>query len=167
MSRALRLATLGNLALVLVLACGCASMKGATSKGVPTPITAERKAEILASFEAQRDSAQLQSALNRWKEGNVAACQRALESLVERRPNFVDARVQYAELLLSQDNLPAAETQLSEALRLAPDRADVHHSLAVVFEAEGQANQAAEHFRRAAELAPDSPLYQFAVEGLE
>ena len=117
-------------------------------------------------FEKQRDTAQLQAALNRWKEGNVAACERALGSLVEQRPQFVDARVQFAELLLYQNNPAAAQDQLRAALELAPDRADIHHSLAVALEAGGNSDTAAEHFRKAAELEPESPVYQMAVEGL-
>lgn len=167
MSRAAALLMTALLAAAMLVP-GCASTKAPLKMGAPdAPLSAERKAEVLASFEAQRDSAQLQSALNRWKEGNAAACERALKVLVERRPAFVDARVQYAELMLSQNNISAAQAQLQEALRLAPDRADVHHSLAVVLEADGRTADAAEHFRRAADLEPDSPLYQFAVEGLQ
>ena len=118
-------------------------------------------------FENQRDTAQLQAAMNRWKEGNTAACERALASLVEQRPHFVEARVQYAELMLSQNNPAGAANQLREALQLAPDRADIHHSLAIALEAGGNADAAAKHFRKALELEPESPVFQMAVEELQ
>lgn len=116
-------------------------------------------------FESQRDSAQLQAALNRWKEGNVAACERALASLVHQRPQFVEARIHYAELLLSQNNAAAAEEQLREALKLAPGRADIYHALALAVEASGNSAAAAEFFQKAAQLEPENPLYQLAMEG--
>lgn len=164
MSPVARALITGIFLLVGAFTCGCAATHGGASKAkLPEPLSAQNKAEALASFETQRDAAQLQAALNRWKEGNSAACERALASLVAKRPEFVEARVQYAELLLSGNYLSAAEFQLREALRLAPDRADAHHSLAIVLEAAGSA-EATEHFRRAAELEPENPVYQFAVE---
>lgn len=164
MSPVARALIAGILLLVGALSCGCAMTQGGAGKSkVAAPLSDESKAAALASFETQRDAAQLQAALNRWKEGNPAACERALASLVAKRPQFVEARVQYAELLLSGNYLSAAEFQLREALRLAPDRADAHHSLAIVLEA-ANSPEATEHFRRAAELEPENPVYQFAVE---
>jgi predicted Zn-dependent protease len=157
-----------SLVIVVALCCGCvtAGPTPATKGKLPSPLGPERKAEMVAQFESQRDNAQLQAALNRWKEGNPSACERALASLVDKRPEFVEARVQYAELLVSKDNPAAAEHQLREALRLAPDRADVHYSLAIALNSGGNPAAATEHFRKAAELEPESPVYQMAVEGL-
>ncbi len=118
-------------------------------------------------FENQRDSAQLQAALNRWKEGNIDACQMALAKLVQQRPNFVEAHIQYAELMLFQKNPSAAQDQLNQALKLAPGRADIYHALAVAQEAGGNAATAAENFRKAAELDPENPVYQMALEGVQ
>jgi tetratricopeptide (TPR) repeat protein len=156
-----------SLLLAFALGSGCVSTSPAVTKGKPSPsMSPEHKAESIALFESQRDTAQLQAALNRWKEGNTAACERALASLVEQRPRFVEARVQYAELFLSQNNPAAAEHQLREAIGLAPGRADIHHSLAMALEAGGNSAAAAEHFRKAVELDPESPVYRMAVEGL-
>lgn len=153
--------------LAAVWCCGCVTTKPpAMVKGNTPPLSPERKTEAVTQFETQRDQAQLQAALNRWKEGNVTACERALSILVERRPEFVDARVQYAELLIAKENPAAAEHQLRTALRLAPDRADIHHSLAMALNAGGNFAEAAGHFRKAAELEPDSPVYQMALDGL-
>lgn len=153
--------------LAAALCCGCVAsgMKPMLGK-TPPPLSAERKAEAVAMFESQRDAAQLQSAMNRWKEGNLAACERALASLVQQRPQFVEAHVQYAEFLLSQNNPLAAEDQLNQAMKLAPDRADIYHSLAVAQEAGGNLAAAAGNFRKATELEPENPIFQMAMEGL-
>ena len=153
---------------VAAFCCGCALERPTVTKGkLPPPMTPDRRAEAITMFENQRDTAQLQAAMNRWKEGNTAACERALASLVEQRPQFVEARVQYAELMLSQNNPAGAANQLREALQLAPDRADIHHSLAIALEAGGNADAAAKHFRKALELEPESPVFQMAVEELQ
>ncbi|MCE9528233.1 MAG: tetratricopeptide repeat protein [Planctomycetales bacterium] len=150
------------------LCCGCALERPTVTKGkLPPPLSPDRKAEAVAMFESQRDQAQLQAAMNRWKEGNTAACERALASLVGQRPQFVDAHVQYAELMLSQNNPGGAANQLREALQLAPDRADIHHSLAIALEAGGDSDAANKYFRKALELEPESPVYQMAVEDLQ
>ena len=154
------------MALLVMVISGCASTKPAVTQGkLPPPLDEDRKKEVIAHFESQRDSAQLQAALNRWKEGNPAACERALASLVAQRPDYAEARVQYAELLVYQGNPAAAEHQLREALRLAPERADIYHSLGMALEAGGSSSAAAEQFRRAAELEPEVAMYQLAVEG--
>ena len=160
---AFRFCVAGQLLLAAAFSCGCAATQSKSK--LPAPLSDESKAQALASFESQRDTAQLQAALNRWQEGNPAACERALANLVQKRPDFVEARVQYAELLISRDYLSAAEFQLREALRLSPDRADAHHSLAIVLESASKPAEAAEHFRRAAELEPENPVYALAVDG--
>ena len=142
------------------------ALKKSITAPLNSSLSATRKAEMVTQFESQRDQAQLQAALNRWKEGHVAACERALSILVERRPEFVDARVQYAELLMAKENPAAAEHQLRTSLQLAPERADIHHSLAMALNAGGNSAEAAVHFRKAAELEPSSPVYQMAIEGL-
>lgn len=154
--------------LMVALCCGCVSMGGNATKGKKhPPLSPEHKAEAIAMFENQRDTAQLQAAMNRWKEGNIDACQKALAKLVQNRPNFVEAHIQYAELMLYQKNPSAAQDQLNQALKLAPGRADIYHSLAIAQEAGGNATAAAENFRKAAELDPENPVYQMAMEGLQ
>jgi len=163
-----RIWILGGLAaLVAALGSGCAATGPVVTKSKPpSPLSPDQKAQAIAHFEGQRDNAQLQAALNRWKEGNMDACERALSSLVENRPQFVDARVQYGEFLLAKENPAAAAHQLQDALKLAPDRADIHHSLGVALEAGGNHEVAADHFRKALALDPENQVYQVAAEGL-
>jgi Tfp pilus assembly protein PilF len=124
------------------------------------PRRKERKEEVLADFEARRDAARLQAALNRWTEGNEAACYQQLADLVKTRPQFVDARLQLAELLLYRGDLDEAKQQLQAALETAPNRADLHDCLGRVLEAGSQHEEALAQFRRAAELEPGNVLYR-------
>jgi Tfp pilus assembly protein PilF len=127
------------------------------------PRRKQRQEQAVASFEAQRDAAQLQAALNRWNEGNQAACEQILASLVERKPQYVDARLQLAELQLFRGQIEPAEQQLRAALAIAPQRADLHDCLARVLEASARDSEALAHFQKAAELAPDKELYRLAA----
>jgi Tfp pilus assembly protein PilF len=124
------------------------------------PRRKQRKEEVVAAFEAKRDAARLEAALNRWNEGNEAACHQQLASLVKGKPQFVDARLQFAELLLYRGELDEARQQLRAALELAPQRADLHDCLGRVLEAASQHDEALVHFHRAAELEPDNVLYR-------
>lgn len=146
--------------LALGLSPGCTTFSSLKRDlAAQPPRRKERKEEVVTVFEAQRDAAQLQAALNRWNEGNEAACQQQLASLVKSKPLFVDARLQLAELLLYEGHIDEAEQQLRPALKLAPERADLHDCLARVLEAGAQHDEALVHFCRAAELDPHNPLY--------
>lgn len=119
---------------------------------------------MIADFETRRDQAQLDAALNRWREGNAAACEQGLRQLVESRPEFVEARVQLGEWLLMQEDVAGARAQLMEALRLNPGHAAAHHSLGLVLEATGQTSEAQAAFQRARELEPENGLYQLSAQ---
>ena len=99
-----------------MLASGCTSL--GTLKGEMAeqpPRRQERKEDAIASFEAHRQAAQLQAALNRFREGNEAACYQQIVSLVEQYPQNVDARLQLAELHLLRGELASAEEQIRAA----------------------------------------------------
>src|SRR5262245_31838962 len=151
------------LALISVT-CGCTtlvSLKRELAEQPPRRI--QRKEDAVAAFEAQRDSAQLQAALNRWNEGNQAACYQQLASLVEKRPKFVEARLQLAEMHLFQGEFALAEQQVRAALVVAPERADLHDCLGRVLEAGSRNEEAAHQFQKAAELEPAIELYRLAA----
>lgn len=144
----------------VALSGGCATMTTLKREmAAQPPRRQERKARAMASYEAQRDKAQLEAALNRFSEGNDEACFQQLHSLVERRPDFVDARLQLAEFHLFRGEPQQAELQLRAAIVIAPERADLHHCLGRVLEASEQRQEALVHFERAAQLEPANPLY--------
>jgi Tfp pilus assembly protein PilF len=140
---------------------GCSGLRpGRTSVADASSPQRLRKDDAIAAFEARRDAAQIQAALDRWEEGNFAACGALLRGVVERNPQQVDARLQLAEWLLHEQELDEAQQQARAALILAPERADVHDCLGRVLEATGQVQAAYDHFRRAAELSSQDEPFQ-------
>jgi Tfp pilus assembly protein PilF len=146
------------------MSSGCATLSSMRRDlAEQPPKRKQRQEKVVAAFEAQRDAAQLEAALNRWNEGNHAACEQLLTSLVERKPQYVDARLQLAELHLFREETDPAEEQLRAALAIAPQRADLHDCLARVLEASERNSEAVVHFQKAAELDPNSELYRLAA----
>lgn len=141
------------------LASGCATLPALKRElAAQPPRRTERKEQAVAAFEAQRNAAQLEAALNRFAEGNEAACYQQLVLLVERNPQFADARLQLAELHLHRGQLAEAESQIRAALALASDRAEFHDCLARVLEQGARGDQAARHFQMAAAIEPAMDL---------
>lgn len=63
-------------------------------------------------------------------------------------------------LVYREQKLPReAEADLLEALRLAPDHAAAHSTLAVLYDQQGRGPEALEHHRRASDLEPRNPAY--------
>lgn len=125
---------------------------------------AERKQEAISQFERQRDAAQVQAAVSYWQRGDLEKSQSLLTSIVERSPRDRNARLRLAELLISQEELAAAETQLRECINVAPDSAEAHHSLGMLLaDMPGREQECQTHLRRAAELDPRNELYVAAA----
>jgi Tfp pilus assembly protein PilF len=144
-----------------LLGAGCASWREAAA---PTASDAasrdQRRAEVIQSFEEQRDRAQLAAAVDRWQQGDIAGCESRVRGILVRRPTDVDAHVLLAELAFSCHNPAEAEAEYRTALELAPQRAAVHHALALVLDATGRHQEAGVHFARAAEIEPANDLYR-------
>lgn len=138
-----------------MLASGCTSL--GTLKGEMAeqpPRRQERKEDAIASFEAHRQAAQLQAALNRFREGNEAACYQQIVSLVEQYPQNVDARLQLAELHLLRGELASAEEQIRAALALSPQRGELHDCLGRILEASSRPDESSAAFAQAQHLEP-------------
>jgi Tfp pilus assembly protein PilF len=152
------LATL--LTAAFVMTAGCTSLTTLKrDMAEQPPRRQERKEQVVATFEAQREAAQLQAALNRFSEGNHDACFQQLSNLVQTRPAFVDARLQLAELHLFRGEHQQAQQQLRAALIIAPQRAELHDCLGRALEADAQSEEALVHFQKAAEIEPANELY--------
>jgi Flp pilus assembly protein TadD len=74
--------------------------------------------------------------------------------VLARNPNHVNALNGSAIVLAQQQRLPEARTRLEQSLRLAPNNSSAHHNLANVYSMLGLREDAARHYRRAAELNP-------------
>lgn len=138
-----------------LLIAGCAGWR---EQLAPQPTVADqreaRNAASLQAFDQHRDSMQLQAALDRFQQGDHAGCESRLATLVERRPDFVPARLRLAEILWSRGDAAAAEQHYLAALALQPDLAEAHHGLGTLLEAEGRFDEAAAHLSRARDFQP-------------
>jgi len=140
---------------------GCARLRAAIPNTAPVTETREaRHAHAVQAFEEQRNRAELEAALDRWNQGDIAGCESRLRAILARRPSDVEAHIRLAELAWSMNNATEAEAEYLAALRLAPERADLEHALALVLEVTGRPAEASPHFARAAQLDPQSELYR-------
>jgi Tfp pilus assembly protein PilF len=145
---------------------GCASWRPTSKNDKPVAeVRQVRQAAALQAFEQQREAAQLQAALDRWQQGDIAGCETRLRSLVQRRPQSCDPHVHLAELAWSYENAEEAIGEYRAALAIAPNRADVHHALGLVLEAVGRPAEAQHHLAQAAKLDPKSDLDREAAGG--
>ena len=148
---------------------GCASLPTMFSPqkaAQETPQSyAERKRDAVAAFEKQRDKAQVQAAVSCWERGEVPKSLTMLETILQRNPADVTARLRLAEIYASQTDYAAAMEHLAECVRLAPDHAEAHHTLGMILsEVAGQQEQARIHLQRACELDPENELYRAAAQ---
>jgi Flp pilus assembly protein TadD len=159
--RPIRFSLVGS---AMILA-GCAGWKDRLQ---PQSVTADREAraaEAVRSFEEHRDAAQLEAALQRWKQGDVQQAEASLAAIVGRRPDHADARMRLAELLWSRGDA-SAETHLRAVLEMQPNRAEAHHALGLLLDATGRGSEARQHLARASELEPDNEVYRLTRDSL-
>jgi Tfp pilus assembly protein PilF len=150
---------------VLLLISGCAGWKQNTQKPTVTEQREDRAADAVRNFENRRDAAQLEAALDRWRQGNAPMAESMLLAIVRRRPDNYDARMRLAELLWSRSDA-AAEPHLRAILEAEPNRAEAHHALGLLLEGTGRADEARQHLAKAAELEPENEIYRTTCESL-
>jgi len=156
--------------LLLVFACavpltGCAGWRQSIPPQTITETREERAHDAIQSFEERRDAAQLQAALDRCKHGDLGPAESMLAAIVNRRPNYVEARVLFAELLWSRNDA-SAEQHLRAVIEIEPDRADAHHALGLVLNGTGRPEEARQHLFKAAELEPANEVYRETSESV-
>lgn len=156
---------LAIVALLWVGASGCAATNFTQKSGDLAPIRGQRREQAMRQFEMHRDNAQYQSALERWRAGDRFTCEAELKSLIARNPKHVEAHQALADLAMERGDEATAEAQLRELLKLAPEDAQTHHSLGLLLESQNRIPEARTHLERAAQLDPDSTLYQLCLQG--
>lgn len=149
----------------LVFAAGCAGWKQKVHKPTLTEKREDRAAEAVRDFDERRDVVQLDAALDRWKQGDVAAAEAMLAAIIKRRPECTDARMRLAEILWSRADT-SAESHLRAVLEAQPNRAEAHHALGLVLDGSGRPDEARYHLVKAAELEPDNEIYRTTRESL-
>jgi Flp pilus assembly protein TadD len=144
---------------------GCAGWKQTIQKPTISENREERATEAVRNFENRRDAAQLEAALDRWRQGNPAMAESMLLAIVKRRPDNYDARMRLAELLWSRSDA-AAEPHLRAVLEAQPARAEAHHALGLLLDGTGRVDEARHHLAKAAELEPENEIYRTTCESL-
>jgi predicted Zn-dependent protease len=153
------------LSAVCLAACGCAAPKIWKPSGPDVaPLRGQRRVEALQRFDAHRDSAQYQAAMDRWRSNDAFTCEAQLRGIVRRNPNHLEARQALADMMLDRGDTAAAEQELRELLKIAPDDPQTNHSLGLLLQSLDREQEAQPHLIRAAELAPDNTLYQLCAQ---
>jgi predicted Zn-dependent protease len=153
------------LSAVCLSACGCAAPK-LWKPGGPdvAPLRGQRRDEALLRFDAHRDAAQYQAAMDRWRANDAFTCEAQLRGIVRRNPKHLEARQALADMMLDRGDTAAAEQELRELLKIAPDDPQTNHSLGLLLQSLDRNDEAQPHLVRAAELAPDNTLYQLCAQ---
>lgn len=145
---------------------GCASW--GSNLFVPSVAAArkERATDAVREFEERRDAAQLQTAVERFEQGDAEGSEVRLAAIVERRPEYTEARLRLAEVLAARGKSDEAETQLRSVLEREADRADAHHALGMLLDAAGNRAEAVVHLSRASQLEPENEIYRLTRDSL-
>ena len=151
---------LALIVICLIALSGCSQLQSNLVAPSVTPDRVHRKAEALKMFETHRDFAQLEAALDFWKADDPEHCESLLTALVDRRPDFVEARLRLGELLMDRGEMAAAEGHLQAAVSAQPHHAEAHHALGLLLEAADRRAEAANHLAKAAELDPQNDIYR-------
>lgn len=83
---------------------------------------------------------------------------RICDAVLSRDPNDAQATILLGQAECDRDNYAAAERYFRRAILLAPDRYEGHMNLGVLFQRLGRIEEALEHGKMAADLAPREPL---------
>ena len=155
-----------NFWLVGFALAGCAAWKEKVQQPPTISQTRdERASETVRDFEERRDAAQLQAALDRWKQGDAGRAEAMLTAIVSRRSDCLEARLRLAEILWSRGD-QAAEIHLRAVLASEPDRAEAHHALGVLLDATGRGEESREHLSQAAAVEPENEVYRLTWESV-
>jgi tetratricopeptide (TPR) repeat protein len=157
--------TIASVCLLAALLSGCATLRQMNSPEEDVDVQAQkRRQETVKAFESQRDYAQMEAALSRWKSGDVKGCREGLEKLLARNPQHHEAQLLLADLMLSEQQPEAAVAQLKQTLTDDPSNARAQHTMGLVLEASGKTDEALVYFQRAAELEPKNELYALSYK---
>ena len=101
-------------------------------------------AAVLGGLLTHQRNADYQTAAGLWRD------------TLAKRPNNSRAHAALGEVLLRQNELPAALAELNTALQLEPNDAKAHNNLATVLQDTGHADEAIAHYRASVRLEPNS-----------
>ena len=93
--------------------------------------------------------------------GQFSQAEAAYRKALQLESSFYPALVNLADLYRLQSRDQEGETILRQALKLAPDDANVHHALGLLLVRLSRKEEALEFFRQAATLQPDDPRHTY------
>ena len=144
---------------------GCASTQAAKKPATTAAVEPVKpREEIVQSFEKQRDEAQYRAALARWKEHDAYGCRQMLERVLARNPQHREALLLMAEFNLAAQHPDKSLPAIESFAVSHKDDAQVQHTLGMLLEATDRPDDAQKHFRRAAELEPQNPLFELSMQ---
>ncbi len=150
---------------LLALAVGCASMKSTEKKEAAAPPPEKQAKQAGQLLEQQRDRAEYEEALTRWRQQNDAqGCREGLERLLTRNPRHCEARLLLAELLLAENDSQAAYAHAKAALDAWPNDARVHFAMAMTLDTLGKPQDALGYYERASKMDPQNESYAAAYQ---
>ena len=154
--------TLLSMLLALAASTGCAQLDPSHLVGNDGRTIKQRQLrqqEAGERFAQARTQGEYQAAVSQWESGDEIGCEMTLLRLLERNPNFHEARRLLADLRLQQGDTAAATRELNTLLAADPNDAQTHHSLGLLYESLGQPAAAAKHIDQACRLEPNNQLY--------
>ena len=119
--------------------------------------------EIVDNFERRRTQAQLQAALARQADGDLAGCENQVQQIMARQPENTEARLVLADILTATQRFPQAEEQLRNILACSPRNAQAYYQLGLLFEVTGRPDESLSCLTSAAELEPSNDHYRKLV----
>jgi cellulose synthase operon protein C len=90
-------------------------------------------------------------------ENNAAAAEAELARAIELDEAYLPAYTAYAALLIAQNQTPRAIEQYKKAVEKKPS-ASIYTLIGMLEDARGNADEAERHYRKALEIAPETPI---------
>jgi len=150
-----------------LLIAGCVSAGFPVSRGQGISEKRRERTRVVArQFDRKRDLAEFEAARTLWIQGDSDGAAEALELLLARNPDHIEARLLMAELLLSDNRQSEAIAYLEPATIADPDDARVQHMMGLLLDSIGKTDAALAYYEKAKSLCPDDELYAVSYQTL-
>lgn len=143
----------GGLALV------CAGCVTTQYNGGP-PVPPDAGQNITRTFRKQQNGTLIETATQYWKTGDVAACERILNQVLEGNPHSLPANMLMAELNLLRQQPDKSVPEIQRLATMNPRDAELQHMLALLLDASGRHEKALQHYQLAVKLDPESDMFR-------
>ena len=120
---------------------------------------AKDKAQAAARWNRARANVMFSLANDQFKAGNLEQCRKTVDGAIKLDPQNPSLHILSAKISIEQGQLEAAERQLEEARRVAPNAAEAYYLSGVVFQRWQKAQTAYEFYTAASDKAPAELAY--------